>query len=196
MWCGEQQQQKNKKTKRKSKNIKVIPTLLITGAGGMCPQHRSSGLRLTTSLWNGALFLQSPSSLLKIHLPGLPLGPGNLCCLHGRDLETGFFKINSLGDFCQLQNWGTQMQELSDGQKKEIKARRVGGNLPTVPEPGRGRARDWPRITQQGSDWWLRWGLFCPTGLITAPLLPHPHYPTPPDKAQRVLGSSRTLGFH
>ena len=79
------------------------------------------------------------------------------------------------------------MQELSDGQKKEIKARRVGGNLPTVPEPGRGRARDWPRITQQGSDWWLRWGLFCPTGLITAPLLPHPPKPNPPHKPPRPV---------
>ena len=50
MWCGEQQQQKERKTKRKSKNIKIIPMLLITGAGGMCPEHRSSGLRLTASL--------------------------------------------------------------------------------------------------------------------------------------------------
>ena len=49
MWC-DQQQQKRTKNKKKSKNIKLIPTLLITGAGRLCPQHRSSGLRLTASL--------------------------------------------------------------------------------------------------------------------------------------------------
>lgn len=64
------------------------------------------------------------------------------------------------------------------GQKKEREAQREGGNLPKVTQPGRGRARVWPRITQQVFRLKAETGtVFCPKGLIAAPHVPPPQSP-------------------
>lgn len=74
------------------------------------------------------------------------------------------------------------------GQKKESKAQREGGNLPKVTQPGRGRARVWPRITQQVFRLKAETGtLFCPKGLIAAPRVSPPQSP---DRAWGPLGPS------